>query len=213
VARIGGAKFWEVWVPRTIAAVAVALAESLIESELFGHEKGVFTSAVDRRRGRIELVDGGTFFLDEVGELKPSMQAKLLRVLDQRRFERLGGARTIEVDVRWIAATNRDLDGITMPASPALSRSRTSTTRCRVHDRCRMAMCTRIPDSFSCPVFGVVHTASVLSASGGTADLDCSFESCGIATFSSLASSAADVVLISYPPLCSPELTPPSPSH
>ena len=95
-----------------VAVNCAALAESLIESELFGHEKGAFTSAVDRRRGRIELADCGTFFLDEVGELKPGMQAKLLRVLEQRRFERLGGARTIEVDVRWIAATNRDLDGM-----------------------------------------------------------------------------------------------------
>jgi two-component system response regulator AtoC len=86
-----------------------ALTETLLESELFGHEKGAFTGATERRRGRIELCDGGSFFLDEVGELKPELQAKLLRVIQERRFERVGGAQTIESDVRWIAATNRDL--------------------------------------------------------------------------------------------------------
>ncbi len=86
-----------------------ALSGSLLESELFGHEKGAFTGATERKRGRLELCDGGTFFLDEVGELKPELQAKLLRVLQERRFERVGGSRTLEVDVRWIAATNRDL--------------------------------------------------------------------------------------------------------
>jgi two-component system response regulator FlrC len=92
-----------------VAINCAALAETLIESELFGHEKGAFTGASDRRRGRIELADGGTFFLDEVAELKPELQAKLLRVLEERRFERVGGGRTIEADVRWVAATNRDL--------------------------------------------------------------------------------------------------------
>jgi two-component system response regulator FlrC len=86
-----------------------ALTETLLESELFGHEKGAFTGANERHRGRLELADGGTFFLDEVGELKPEQQAKLLRVLQERRFERVGGTRTLEVDVRWVAATNRDL--------------------------------------------------------------------------------------------------------
>src|SRR5690606_28309984 len=86
-----------------------ALTETLLESELFGHEKGAFTGANERRRGRIELAHGGTFFLDEIGELTPAMQAKLLRVIQERRFERVGGTRTIEADVRWIAATNRDL--------------------------------------------------------------------------------------------------------
>jgi two-component system, NtrC family, response regulator AtoC len=86
-----------------------ALSESLLESELFGHEKGAFTGADALRRGRVELADGGTFFLDEVGELKPSLQAKLLRVLQEKRFERVGGSRSIESDVRWIAATNRNL--------------------------------------------------------------------------------------------------------
>src|SRR5439155_11282934 len=76
---------------------------------LFGHEKGAFTGAAERKRGRLELADGGTFFLDEVGELRPELQAKLLRVLQERRFERVGGCRTLEVDVRWISATNRDL--------------------------------------------------------------------------------------------------------
>jgi two-component system response regulator FlrC len=95
-----------------MAVNCAALAETLLESELFGHEKGAFTGASERRRGRIELSHGGTFFLDEVAELRPEMQAKLLRVLQERRFERVGGTRTIEVDVRWIAATNRDLPGM-----------------------------------------------------------------------------------------------------
>jgi DNA-binding NtrC family response regulator len=92
-----------------IAINCAVLTEELLESELFGHEKGAFTGAHAQRRGRIELADGGTFFLGEVGELKPVLQAKLLRVLDERRFERLGGSTAIEVDVRWVAATNRDL--------------------------------------------------------------------------------------------------------
>ena len=92
-----------------VAVNCAALSEHLLESELFGHEKGAFTGADRRRRGRIELSEGGTFFLDEVGELKPSLQAKLLRVLQERCFERVGGAQTIAADVRWIAATNRDL--------------------------------------------------------------------------------------------------------
>ncbi len=92
-----------------VAINAAALPENLLESELFGHEKGAFTGADQRRRGRLELADGGTFFLDEVGELKPELQAKLLRVLQERTFERIGGNQTIEANVRWIAATNRDL--------------------------------------------------------------------------------------------------------
>jgi two-component system, NtrC family, response regulator AtoC len=87
-----------------------AITETLMESEIFGHEKGAFTGAATARRGRLELADGGTLFLDEIGELKLELQAKLLRVLQERRFERLGGTRTIEVDVRWIAATNRNLE-------------------------------------------------------------------------------------------------------
>jgi Nif-specific regulatory protein len=86
-----------------------ALPESIVESELFGHEKGSFTSAIGMRKGRFELADNGTIFLDEVGELSPAMQAKLLRVLQEKTFERVGGSRPIKVDLRIIAATNRDL--------------------------------------------------------------------------------------------------------
>jgi two-component system, NtrC family, response regulator AtoC len=92
-----------------VAINCAALSENLLESELFGHEKGAFTGAVAARRGRIELAGGGTFFLDEVGELKPDLQAKLLRVLQEKTFERVGGSRSSAADVRWIAATNRDL--------------------------------------------------------------------------------------------------------
>ena len=87
-----------------------AIPQSLIASELFGHEKGSFTGALQRRVGRFELADGGTIFLDEVGELPPETQISLLRVLQEREFERVGGSQTIAVDVRVIAATNRDLD-------------------------------------------------------------------------------------------------------
>ena len=92
-----------------VAINCAALSPSLLESELFGHEKGAFTGATERRRGRIELADGGTFFLDEVGELLPELQAKLLRAVQERQVERVGSSRTIDVDVRWIAATNRNL--------------------------------------------------------------------------------------------------------
>ena len=92
-----------------VAVHAAALPSSLLESELFGHEKGAFTGAVERRIGRFELADGGTLFLDEIGELEPAMQVKLLRVLEERAFERVGGAKTLQVDVRLVAATNRDL--------------------------------------------------------------------------------------------------------
>ena len=87
-----------------------AIPEALLESELFGHEAGSFTGAGRRREGRFELADGGTLFLDEVGEMSPAMQAKLLRVLQEGEFERVGGNRTLRVDVRIVAATNRDLD-------------------------------------------------------------------------------------------------------
>ena len=86
-----------------------ALSENLLESELFGHEKGAFTGAVSRRRGRFELANGGSLFLDEVGEIDQNIQIKLLRVLQEREFERVGGEETIETDVRIIAATNKDL--------------------------------------------------------------------------------------------------------
>jgi Nif-specific regulatory protein len=87
-----------------------ALPETVIESELFGHEKGAFTGAVSARKGRFELADGGTLFLDEVGDLSPGLQIKLLRVLQEREFERVGGASTLKVDVRLIAATNVELE-------------------------------------------------------------------------------------------------------
>jgi len=92
-----------------VSVNCAALAPTLISSELFGHEKGAFTGAVQRRLGRFEMADGGTIFLDEVGELLPDTQAALLRVLQERAFERVGGGQPIDVDVRVIAATNRDL--------------------------------------------------------------------------------------------------------
>lgn len=93
-----------------IACNIAALPETLVESELFGHEKGAFTGATNRRQGRFELADTGTLFLDEIGELTPAMQVKLLRVLQERQFERLGGQQMLTVDIRIIAATNRNLE-------------------------------------------------------------------------------------------------------
>ncbi|PLX98490.1 MAG: DNA-binding response regulator [Desulfuromonas sp.] len=87
-----------------------ALPENLIESELFGHEKGAFTGAMNAKKGRFELADGGTLFIDEVGEMTPSSQVKLLRVIQEQEFERVGGSRTIRCDVRIVAATNKDLE-------------------------------------------------------------------------------------------------------
>ncbi len=94
-----------------------AISETLMESEIFGHEAGAFTGATGSRRGRLELADGGTLFLDEIGELKLELQSKLLRVLQERRFERVGGTRTIQVDVRWIAASNRNLQAMVQEGS------------------------------------------------------------------------------------------------
>ncbi len=92
-----------------VAVNCSALAESLLESELFGHEKGAFTGAVATKKGRFELADGGTLFLDEIGELSQNLQVKMLRVLQEKAFERVGGVRSISVDIRIIAATNKDL--------------------------------------------------------------------------------------------------------
>jgi transcriptional regulator with GAF, ATPase, and Fis domain len=93
-----------------VAINCAALPETLIESELFGHERGAFTGADKLKRGRFELAGGGTLFLDEVGELAPAVQAKLLRVLQDKRYERVGGTSTLTADVRLIAATNRNLE-------------------------------------------------------------------------------------------------------
>jgi Nif-specific regulatory protein len=99
--------------PRTsrpfVAINCAAIPEGLLESELFGYERGAFTGAQRQKKGRLEMADGGVVFLDEIGEMAPSLQVKLLRVLQEREFERLGGARPISVDIRLIAATNKDL--------------------------------------------------------------------------------------------------------
>jgi Nif-specific regulatory protein len=94
-----------------VAINCASLVEPLLESEMFGHEKGAFTGAMARKKGKLEIADGGTVFLDEVGEMPAAVQAKLLRAIQEREFERLGGERPTRVDVRWIAATNRDLRG------------------------------------------------------------------------------------------------------
>jgi DNA-binding NtrC family response regulator len=92
-----------------VAVHCASLSASLLESELFGHERGAFTGATEQRPGRFELADGGSLFLDEIGEIDASIQVKILRVLEERRFERVGGRDTLDVDVRLIAATNRNL--------------------------------------------------------------------------------------------------------
>ncbi len=96
-----------------VAVNCAALPENLLEAELFGYEKGAFTGAVNQKPGRFELARGGTIFLDEVGDVSPALQAKLLRVLQERTFERLGGTKTLTTDARFISATNRDLEAMT----------------------------------------------------------------------------------------------------
>ncbi len=93
-----------------MAINCAALTETLLESELFGHERGAFTGAITQKKGKLEVAEGGTVFLDEIGELSPLLQAKLLRVLQQREMERVGGTKTIPLNIRLLAATNRDLD-------------------------------------------------------------------------------------------------------
>ena len=92
-----------------MAINCAAIPETLLESDLFGHERGAFTGAAVQKKGRLEVADGGVVFLDEIGELAPALQVKLLRVLQEREFERVGGTHPIKVDIRLIAATNRDL--------------------------------------------------------------------------------------------------------
>jgi transcriptional regulator with GAF, ATPase, and Fis domain len=93
-----------------VAINCAALTETLLESELFGHERGAFTGAIAQKKGKLEVADGGTVFLDEIGELSPVLQAKLLRVLQQREMERVGGTKTIQLNIRVLAATNRNLE-------------------------------------------------------------------------------------------------------
>ncbi|MBO0856862.1 MAG: sigma-54-dependent Fis family transcriptional regulator [Chloracidobacterium sp.] len=93
-----------------VAINCAAITETLLESELFGHEKGAFTGAVAQKKGKLEVAEGGTLFLDEIGELEPTFQAKLLRVLQEREYERVGGTRTIKTNIRLIAATNKNLE-------------------------------------------------------------------------------------------------------
>src|SRR5262249_28602123 len=103
--------------PPLVTVHCAAVPQTLIASELFGHERGAFTGAIERRKGRFEQAHGGTLFLDEVGDLPPEVQVMLLRVLQERTFERLGGSSTIRADVRLVAATHRDLAEATRAGS------------------------------------------------------------------------------------------------
>jgi transcriptional regulator with GAF, ATPase, and Fis domain len=119
-----------------------ALQENLLESELFGHEKGAFTGADKQRVGRFEQADGGTLFLDEVGDMSANTQAKILRVLQEHEFERLGGTRTLRCDVRVITATNRNLPQMVANGQfreTSTTASTSSRSRCR---RCASARTT-----------------------------------------------------------------------
>ncbi len=124
------------------AVNCAALPDTLFESEIFGYEKGAFTGAHDRKPGRLELANNGTLFLDEIGDMSLMAQAKLLRVLEERRFERLGGNTSIEVNFRLISATNRPLDAVrprhAVPRGSLLPRQRVldpAAVAARTHDR------------------------------------------------------------------------------
>ena len=133
-----------------MAVNCAAIPEELIESELFGHEKGAFTGAIQKKRGRFEMADGGTIFLDEIGDMSLMTQAKILRILQEHRFERVGGTETIEVNVRVIAATNKDLQvemsQRAFPRGPLLSPERDPVPRpgaaraARGHPQARRAL-------------------------------------------------------------------------
>ena len=110
-----------------LAVNCAAIPETLLESELFGHEKGAFTGADRRRIGKFEQCSGGTLFLDEIGDMSPMTQAKMLRVLQDQRFERVGGSETIQTDVRLIAATNRELRELISAARSTCSRTRATS--------------------------------------------------------------------------------------
>ena len=107
-----------------------AIPRELLESELFGHEKGAFTSAVRSRQGRFELAEGGTIFLDEIGEMDLSLQVKILRALQEKEFERVGGGKTFKADVRIVAATNRDLEAEVKAGRFRDNREPLAQTRC-----------------------------------------------------------------------------------
>ena len=153
-----------------VAINCAALPDQLLESELFGHERGAFTGAVTTKPGRIEQAGGGVLFLDEVGEMAPTVQAKLLRVLEEREFMRLGSTRVIHADIRVIAATNRDLHAamqrgefredlyyrlgvfeIALPPVARAARRRPGAGRCRFSRRSAKPSAARRPASRAKP--------------------------------------------------------------